>query len=480
MQSKITFSSSISMLDDEFWGDDERRTVNNSGVFILDNTRRTNSMFFVGKCGGEMRIELSVEVRQQDSGAITVSGRALLFEGTSEETNDLDGQRSFNQTIAANTTDTISFRVNNTDEGGDFADIVLRFTNQRLNDADCTKKIKAKAQALGSAFTGAAISDINAPLTVTGGKKVDFQNCDIYCSPSTGTHEVHGDIRRKYDSKGGPNSDLKLPETDETTTPDGRGKFNHFSGNGSIYWHPNTGPMEVRGGIRHSWATQGWERSLYGYPTSDEMHINSSPNQWFSDFQNGVIFWENNAEKQPKTASLSPAQLRNAVKKLFREKANDPKLTIDSVAIVSVSNTRYDFMRSKNRTITFEIKGEYQLDWLPDPDYTITLQLAFEANPVPNANLATKIFVSLISGNVYTYNFAGIGTGELANQLAAKLNEVFSSPIDLTADQNIPAEAGLLSFKVMQTGELKFFFRPDIAGTFAALSVQSFLNEMAS
>jgi LGFP repeat len=480
MQSKITYRSSISMLDDETFGADERRTVVNSGVFILDNTRRTNSLFFVGKCGGELRIELSADVTQLDSGNITVSGRALLFEGTSEESTDLDGQRTFNQTINANTTGTISFRVNNTAEGGDYADISMEFTNLRLSDSDCTTNIKAKAEALGSAFTGAAVSNINAPLTVPNGKKVDFQHCDIYCSPSTGTHEVHGEIRRKYDAKGGPGSDLKLPDTDETATPDGQGRFNHFSGNGSIYWHPSTGPMSVRGAIRHTWATLGWERSLLGYPTSDEMHINSSPNQWYSDFQNGVIFWENSAEKIPKTASLTSAQLRNAVKNLFREKANDPKLTIDSVAIVSVSNTRYDFNRSKNRTITFEIKGEYQLDGLPDPDYTITLQLAFDANPMPNAQVATKIFVSLITGHVHTYNFAGIGTGQLANQLSAKLSEVFATPIDLTESQNIPAEAGLLSFKVMQDGGLKFFFRPDIAGTFAALSVQSFLNDMAS
>ena len=478
MQSKITFSSSISMVDDETFGANERRTVNNSDVFILDNSRRTNSMFFVGKCGGELRIELSVEVRQLDSGAITVSGRALLFEGTSEETHDLDGQRSFNQTINANTSGDVNFRVNNTDEGGDFADIAMHFVNVRLSDSDCTNNIKAKAEALGNSFTGAALSNINAPLSVTGGKKVDFQNCDIYCSSSTGTHEVHGDIRRKYDAKGGPNSDLKLPETDETTTPDGQGRFNHFSGNGSIYWHPNTGPMEVRGGIRHSWALQGWERSSYGYPTSDEMHIHSSPDQWYSDFQNGVIFWESNAEKQPVTATMTPVQLRNAVKRLFREKANDAKLTIDSVSIISVSKTRYDFNRSRNRTITFEIKGEYQLDWLPDPDYTITLQLSFDANPVPNGQIASKIFVSLVSGNVHTYNFAGIGTGELANQLSDKLSDVFSSPIDLTDGQTIPAEAGFLSFKVMSNGGLTFYFRPDIIGGIAALSVQGFLNDL--
>jgi len=58
--------------------------------------------------------------------------------------------------------------------------------------------------------------------------------------PPSHAFEVHGDIRKKYDALGGPGGPLGLPLTDETATPDGVGRFNHFQG-GSIYWTPRTG-----------------------------------------------------------------------------------------------------------------------------------------------------------------------------------------------------------------------------------------------
>ncbi len=479
MQNKISYYVKIFMLDHETFGSNETRTVENRAMFTLDDARPSNSLFFIGKCGGEMRVELSALVKQLANGDVNVSGKALLFEGTSENTSDLDGQSGFNKNIAANTTNSISFRVRNTDEGGDYADILLEFTNTKLNDQDCPNNIRTKATVLGLGFTGIAVSDINSPTPVRNGMKVDFAKCDIYCSPATGTHEVHGDIRAKYDAKGGPDSDLFLPVTDETTTPDTIGRYNHFSGNGSIYWQPNTGPMEVRGGIRGSWARQGWERSHYGYPTSDEMMINANPAQWFSDFQNGVIFWQDNAEIQPKIAAINGGQVRKAFENIFKQKANDPNLKIDSVNIVGIGNTRYDFWRSKNRIITFQISGEYAVDWIPDPDYKITLHLEFFADPIPNGKVASKIFARSVGFSITTTNFAGLGTRELADGLKAKLTEIFRNPIDLTNNQSIPENAGLLSFKVMADGGFSFYFRPDFAGGFAAAVVQNMLNNMA-
>jgi uncharacterized protein with LGFP repeats len=81
---------------------------------------------------------------------------------------------------------------------------------------------------------------------------------------------------------------LLYPATDETGTPDGVGRFNHFQG-GSIYWTPQTGPHEVHGGIRAVWSSMGWETGRLGYPTSDE--YTSSPGFRRSDFQHGSITW---------------------------------------------------------------------------------------------------------------------------------------------------------------------------------------------
>jgi hypothetical protein len=83
--------------------------------------------------------------------------------------------------------------------------------------------------------------------------------------------EVHGAIRAKYLALGAEASVLGYPTTDETGTPDGIGRFNHFEG-GSIYWTPGTGAWEVHGLIRSYWAANGWERNPnLGYPITDEL-----------------------------------------------------------------------------------------------------------------------------------------------------------------------------------------------------------------
>jgi uncharacterized protein with LGFP repeats len=88
---------------------------------------------------------------------------------------------------------------------------------------------------------------------------------------SSSAREVHGAIRAKYLALGAEASVLGYPTTDETGTPDGLGRFNHFEG-GSIYWTPNTGAWEVHGLIRGYWAANGWERNTnLGYPITDEL-----------------------------------------------------------------------------------------------------------------------------------------------------------------------------------------------------------------
>lgn len=91
-----------------------------------------------------------------------------------------------------------------------------------------------------------------------------------FAESSAGAYEVHGTIRQKYLALGAEASILGYPQTDETGTPDGIGRFNHFQG-GSIYWTPATSAHEVHGLIRDRWASLGWERNpQLGYPITDE------------------------------------------------------------------------------------------------------------------------------------------------------------------------------------------------------------------
>lgn len=103
------------------------------------------------------------------------------------------------------------------------------------------------------------------------GRYSRFQNGTIYWHKTTGAHEVHGAILRKYHELGEEASFLGYPTTDERKTPAPRGRFNHFVG-GSIYWTPQTGAHEVHGLIRKYWAQHGWERNdALGFPLTDEL-----------------------------------------------------------------------------------------------------------------------------------------------------------------------------------------------------------------
>ena len=99
---------------------------------------------------------------------------------------------------------------------------------------------------------------------------------------------VYGAIGEKWAQLGGEGGFLGSPLTDETGTPDGVGRYNHFDG-GSIYWTPQTGAHEVHGAIRDEWARMGWERSRLRYPTSDER--GTSDGGRYSEFQGGAIVW---------------------------------------------------------------------------------------------------------------------------------------------------------------------------------------------
>jgi uncharacterized protein with LGFP repeats len=102
--------------------------------------------------------------------------------------------------------------------------------------------------------------------------------------------EGAGNIRVKWSQLGGHKSFLGYPVTDETGTPDGRGRFNHFEG-GSVYWTPETGPHEVHGDIRGKWQSMGWETSFLGYPTSDEHSPKGDAHTRISAFEGGHIVW---------------------------------------------------------------------------------------------------------------------------------------------------------------------------------------------
>jgi hypothetical protein len=150
--------------------------------------------------------------------------------------------------------------------------------------------IRARWLALGaegSAF-GYPTSDETPALDGTG-RFNNFENASIYWHPQTGAYEVHGLIRDRWRAMGGEMSILGYPTTNETTTPDGVGRYNHFQ-KGSIYWTPVTGAHEIYGAIRARWAELRWERGLLGYPTATPHEDIRSRNRFLvGEFQGGKV-----------------------------------------------------------------------------------------------------------------------------------------------------------------------------------------------
>lgn len=115
-----------------------------------------------------------------------------------------------------------------------------------------------------------------------------YANGMIYYHRKTGAHEVHGAILAKWSSMGFERSLLGYPITDEAGTPDGVGRFNRFQ-NGMIYWTPGTQAHEIHGDILSKWSDLGYERCYLGYPVSDEVDFPDGGRASF--FQNGGIYW---------------------------------------------------------------------------------------------------------------------------------------------------------------------------------------------
>jgi SpoIID/LytB domain protein len=120
-----------------------------------------------------------------------------------------------------------------------------------------------------------------------GGRLSPFERGSMLWSPASGAHELHGAIGQRWRQLGAERSVLRYPVTDETVTPDGAGRYNHFQ-SGSVYWSPTTGAHEVYGAIRQRWADSGWEAGRLGYPTTGEYSV---PEGRRSDFQSGWITW---------------------------------------------------------------------------------------------------------------------------------------------------------------------------------------------
>lgn len=128
---RITVSANMYVEDDETWSSNETfySQQTNSAILSAQGMPQTVMIFEV-RMGGEIRVEFTVNANMIDNyGNVMVDAHARLYEGTSESTGDLDGQRDFVAYVPAGVIVNHFVRVNNDDEGGDFATIQMSITN---------------------------------------------------------------------------------------------------------------------------------------------------------------------------------------------------------------------------------------------------------------------------------------------------------------------------------------------------------------
>ncbi len=128
---KITVSASMYVEDDEWFGSNETvfRQQTNSAILSAEGIAQTVMVFEV-RMGGEIRVEFTVTGSLVDNyGNVVVNGVVKLYEGISESTGDLDGVREFNLYVPVGTIVNNYVRIDNDDEGGDFATIKMNITN---------------------------------------------------------------------------------------------------------------------------------------------------------------------------------------------------------------------------------------------------------------------------------------------------------------------------------------------------------------
>lgn len=103
--------------DEETWADDEIADPSPEYYELeLGPDKLVNSMHRTYKWGGEVRVEYDITVRLLVNNTIDVAVQGTLYEGTSEDTDDLDGTGGLTFQAAAGNTAGATLTITNTDE----------------------------------------------------------------------------------------------------------------------------------------------------------------------------------------------------------------------------------------------------------------------------------------------------------------------------------------------------------------------------
>lgn len=125
----------------------------------------------------------------------------------------------------------------------------------------------------------------------------NFAGGKIFFSPATGANVVSGPVLAKYESVGGPQSDLGFPVTSTISgglAPDSRMSTFAAADTPVIFWTPDFGAFIIRGAMNAAWSKLGGATGSLGAPIADQTDSGDVVTQRFS---NGEISWDKTSQK---------------------------------------------------------------------------------------------------------------------------------------------------------------------------------------
>ena len=277
--------------------------------------------------------------------------------------------------------------------------------------------------------------------------------------------ETHGAIRSKFGQMGWEAGFLGFPTTDETHTPDGIGRFNHFEG-GSIYWKPTTSAHEVHGLIRNYWANHGWEKnSELGYPISDETPTFEGSKHRFSDFENGVLYWKYGQAEAisltkftlgdaSKSADQVVSQINGTIVKAL--KSNSRVYIKSGPTFKGVTDYSWDGSQVRNRLYSIHVDVGIDISGVPDPTSNLDFWIEIAFN-----RMKGTVWASLHHATFHTHVPWPTSMGVSASDINAEYKKVLDPMVGVPQDtKTVPNEMHLLSAKVMPNGDLNLYMAP--------------------
>lgn len=132
MARKILVSGTMRLSDYERFSSNEVRTIPFTKEATLDDNQLEQLLDLEEGVGGEVRGELDLNVQLLGNEDIRVSGSIRLYEGTSETTDDLDGERSFSFIVKKGKTVSYQKKVVNEDENDPEDYVRVTFTCKNM------------------------------------------------------------------------------------------------------------------------------------------------------------------------------------------------------------------------------------------------------------------------------------------------------------------------------------------------------------